>query len=118
MSEDLELQDSPPRNLRTNPEQTLDAMAVLETEEWRRQQGEEEADRHHHSVANALRWLRGAHAAPGAHFEIYGWGGMNRWWVFPDGRVVFCRGLKAGGDEHASRARAQGFEVIDTGLRI
>ena len=64
----------------------------------------------HRTMTNALAQLRKrADASPYFIQEIYGDGGWNRWFVHPDGRVVF-----SGGHAHrygVAKARALGSKV-------
>jgi hypothetical protein len=103
-----------PRNLLSHFDQTLAAMAELETPEWTREQGPDEADRHRQNLANALAWLRDPRGSRGP-FIVTGWGGVNRWAVHRDGTVVFLLGetSKAGTSESAARAASLGFRIVN-----
>jgi hypothetical protein len=82
--------------------------------EWAERQSAEHADVEHNSIANALAWLQGSYAGAGkGHFVIYGALGVNRWYVYPDGAVVFFLDVnhKAGTVADAQRARELGFRV-------
>jgi len=114
----IEKLDYPPRNLRTNYQETFDAIASIENKPgslWLSEQAEDMADLHAKSFPNAIRWLTEHPSVKSwGHFDIYGYGGVNRWRVARDGGISYVLDIesKAGNVEDARRARELGFQVI------
>jgi hypothetical protein len=102
-----------PRNLLTNLEETVRAIAEVEGPSWVHMQesGEQNVD----AALEAIRYRMSVGPAeyddpnPIA-YTIYGSGGMNRWYVFLDGTVKFSRS-HAQSEEHIARAEGFGFEI-------
>lgn len=116
MELDLESQERPPRNLRTHPDETKQAMARVERGGWLKTNeriaahwNEASEGERSGSFSGALEWLGTVAPDEDTWRVIYGDGGMNRWYVHADGRVRFSRFHAMQGA--ISRAEAEGFWV-------
>lgn len=109
-------QERSPFNLRTNFEATREAMAFVERGGWlnsnqrtadhwdEASDGEKET-----SLEGARRWLVRVEPDEGGHFTIYGDGGVNRWYVYADGRIRLNRSLAS--PDGLRRAQEKGFWI-------
>lgn len=103
-------------NLRTNFDETKQAMASVERGGWlagneriaQRWDEASEGDRTA-SLEGARRWLQTADPADDYWHTVYGDGGINRWYVHADGRVRFSK-FHASPDGLA-RAKEKGFWI-------
>lgn len=100
----------PPRNLLTNFNETLEAIASIEGPRWLAEQLEGDRERYPKNIAAAMEKLNGTKKMY-TEFIVEGAGGINRWLVKSDGSVVYLQSTKAGGPEKAERARALGFSI-------
>ncbi len=88
--------ERPPRNILTHYQETLDAMAEIEGEGWKKRQ---ETTRSGHCLLDALDALQSFLAKNPSEkalkfwdFQVYGSGGGNRYLVRSDGSVEFSAG--------------------------
>lgn len=98
------------RNLLTNYEETVDAIAEIEGQSWKEGQ-----NRDGKTTLSALKKLQSLVPDPDRDlgmdvFTIYGMGGFNRYFVYPDGRIAFSDYQARRGD--SDKARALGFKVF------
>ena len=103
--------EHPPRNLLLHPDETRDAMAEIEGERWLEDQQQSVGQNMlTNTLEGALRWLRGGENDSGGSmgYIVYGSGGVNRWFVRPDGTVRFSM---RHGEKKAEDAAAAGFEI-------
>ena len=108
-------QEKAPYNLRTNFDATVEAMAYVEQGGWLNSEKRiverwDEADpgERLYSLEGARRWL--TEGAPGRQRTIYGDGGVNRWFVYPDGRVKLSK-FHANDARRLARAQEKGFWI-------
>lgn len=99
------------RNLRDEPMLTVEAMAQVEGPVWL-----EEQERMEEGVASEGEWASSlAHALErlqaGKSAQVYGRGGINRWFVEKDGSVAFSE-AHAESPGHIEKARALGFAIV------
>jgi hypothetical protein len=104
-------EEAPIRNLKTNPADTIRAMAEVEGPEWFGQQpgikkGVSGDGEYETSLSNALERLEQEKTS-----TIYGRHGINRWQIKKDGTVVFSESHAASPD-HLAKARDLGFEIV------
>ena len=111
-------QEQSPYNLRTNFEATKEAMAYVEQGGWLR--GENRVAEHWDeasdgerftSVEGARRWLKNIDPNEDAKYNVYGDGGMNRWYIRADGSVLFSRSHAT--ESGLRRAQEKGFPTIE-----
>jgi hypothetical protein len=108
-------QEQSPYNLRTNFEATKEAMAYVEQGGWLKSEeriakdftGVDEGQRLY-SLEGARQWL--AAGAPGRMRTVYGDGGVNRWFVYPDGRICLSK-FHANDAKRLARAQEKGFWI-------
>ena len=97
-------QEKLPLNLLTNYEETVQAIAEIEGNGWRKMSEESPGE---YSLGGILHHLKTSEWE-GA-YTLYGNGGWNRYYVSPDGTVRFS---KAHGKKDAEHARELGFEIV------
>jgi hypothetical protein len=103
--------EQPERNLKDEPMLTVEAMAAVEGPAWMAEQEAMENG----AVADGV-WQTGLSYAlervtAGRTAEIYGRGGINRWFVEGDGSVSFSES-HAESPEHVQKARELGFPIV------
>lgn len=104
-------EERPTRNLRTDPIDTIQAIALIEGPGWMKlqldvQEGRANPANHSNSVQAALERLQAGERA-----VIYGAYGINRWMVHEDGSVSFSES-HAGSQNATQKARDLGFDII------
>ncbi len=107
-------QEHAPRNLISNFEETVLAIAELEGEYWLKMSKKAEGEG---SVKEALEYLRNNQGEDAPPISIYGGGGINRWMVKVDGSVEFSKHhATRGGQNDAGdikKAQELGFKIFE-----
>lgn len=108
-------EEAPVRNLKTNPADTIRAMAEVEGPEWFGQQdgiqkGVSSDGEYETSLPNALERLD-----QGKSSIVYGKFGLNRWYIEKDGSVSFSESHSDA--NHTEKAREFGFHIAPA-LRV
>lgn len=95
----------PARNMRTHFEQTATAMADIEGLGWANNQLKE-----HESLSGALRYFeKHKEHERLSPYQIYGNGGINRWFVKGDGTVTFSEGHAL--EDTVEKVKRRGFII-------
>jgi len=105
----LESKEGPALNLKTNPEETLNAMRRVEPEDWEKSQENWKTN----SIQGCLRWIRGEseerESVGGGAYILYGFGGHNRWYVDRDGSIRFSK--RHSRQSSLKQAEIEGFNI-------
>ena len=108
----IETKEKLPLNLKTNPEETLEAMGRIEGNQFLEDQKEavKRGDLSY-TVPGALRWLNGEgpNDTGGESYIVYGLGGMHRYYVREGGSIRFSERHSL--PKYIEQAKKEGFEV-------
>lgn len=108
---DEQQEQIPVRNLLSNPADTIRAIAEVEGPTWFSTQDAIEKrtvseGEYETSLPHALERL-----GNGKPSTVYGKGGVNRWYIEPDGSVSFSE-THAESAQHLKKARELGFVIV------
>jgi len=102
-----------PKNLISNPEQALEAMGYIEGKGWLERQKEIIANPEPiflpTSIAGAQQFLTKQQEKGDNSYCVYGVGGGHRYFVMPDGEIIFDAYYAQG--EGINKARRIGFKI-------